>query len=244
MKQIHLKQLLAISLLIISCFISLSVNAEGMDVTPYLYAEPHQGVVICTQLTVRGRASTNASALGRLKNGQLCSIVGHYNDWYIIDLAASGLTSNTNTYGFVREGLVRQDPYWIVTTQYTYLYASPWRIDNLRNGEQANGRVLLVVEENYPWYCVQCKETSAGSAFVRFSDIGQFSQAGQNLYVVAEDKVPFYTDDWKNAGELSRLTIADVIDVSGEYSRVLLYAGTDKETTGWVRSFSLHRIVN
>jgi len=247
MKFSLLKRILGIALLmslVLSCGVMIPLSASAdEDISPYLYAEPHPGIVVCTQLTVRNRPATGGKQIGQLKNMQICTIVGKYNDWYILDTYESGLPSDAYAYGYAKDSLILQDPYWVVTTKYTPLYCSPWRMDNLRNGEQS-GRVLLVIEENYPWYCVQCKESTAGSSFVRREDIGQYSTAEQNLYVVVQDKAELLSEDWAPVETLSRTTIADVIETRGAYSHVRLYAGTDKETIGWILSKYLQRIVN
>jgi hypothetical protein len=185
-------------------------EALADDYYNYLYPYTRQGTVLCRQLNVRVSPKTSAKSYGKLKNGQTCTIVGQYNDWIMVDLNSCGLSGDGQSFGFVKYGLIEFDPGWIVLTQYTNLYATPWQTFNYKNGEQS-GRVLLVIEQNYGYYAVQCCESTPGTSFIYAGDVGQYSQYGQNLYVVAEDKVPVYDAPWgRQISTLDRFTIVDV----------------------------------
>ncbi len=210
----------------------------------YLYPYSHTGTLVCSRATVRKSPSASSGEYGKLKNGQTCVIVGKYNEWLIIDLASCNFNSNPSGYGYVKEGLIKSDPYWIVTTQYTYLYATPWQSANLRNGEQSN-RVFLVIEENYPFYAVQCTESTAGSSFIYQWDIGRYSKDGQDLYVIAEDKVPILDGPYgRQTSTLERFTIVNVTGYNGEYYYVTVNVGTNNEFSGWVKSQYCQKIIN
>ena len=237
--------LIAIVIVVIIAIVaSTSANAETNPYQPYYYQYSHTGTVICTQLTVRTEPSTSAREYGVLKNGQSCTILGKYGDWYIIDLSSCNYKNYPSGYGFAKESLIEQDPFWIVLTKYTDMYANPWRISNKKNGEQS-GRVMLVIEENYPFYNVQCRESTAGSSFIYTWDVGQFSSPGQNLHVIVEDNVPILDpDNGIVFKKLSKYTIVNVKSVSGEYSLVALDYDTITEYLGWVKTQYVQRIAN
>ena len=238
----------AIAFLAIIGITSLTTTAHAENITnpyqQYYYNYAHPGTVICTQLTVRTDPSTTASEYGKLKNGQSCSILGQYGEWYIIDLASCNYKDHPTGYGFAKEALIKQDPYWIVLTQYTYMYTTPWQKANKRNGEQS-GRVCLVIEEEYPFYAIQCREYTAGTSFVFQWDVGQYSKAGQNLYVCVEDSIPIYDSPWgQQIKTVDKFTIVDVDSVSGIYSHIVVNAGTAKEFSGWIQSQYIQKIIN
>ncbi len=235
------------------------------DYTQYLSPYSHQGTVVCRQCNVRSSPKTSASSYGKLKNGQTCTIIGEYGEWTMVDLSSCGF--NDQGYGFVKKGLIETDPYWIVLTQYTYLYATPWQMNGSRNGEQSD-RVMLVIEEQYPWYAVQCCENTPGTSFVYFGDVKQYSQPGQNLHVIAEDQVPVYDAPWgRQISMLDKFTIVNVeygyyggnsgiqeypfdnnysdqcYEVDG-FTCVTVNYGQNNAYTGYVKSQYVQRIIN
>ena len=188
--------------------------ADGYQNNPYTYNYSRPGTVLCRQCNVRSEPKTNAKSYGKLKNGQTVTIVGEYGDWTIVDLSSCGF--NTQGTGYVKKGLIVPDPCWIVLTQYTNFYATPWNINGYKNGEQS-GRVVLLIEEYYPFYAIQCCESTPGTSFIYMSDVGQYSQYGQNLYVVADEKVPVCDAPWgRQISSLDRFTIVNVL--SGGYA--------------------------
>ena len=225
------------------CYQGTSIVPEGYppEFAQYLYPYSHTGTVICSQCNLRPDVTTDWS-YGQLKNGDTCVIVGKYDDWLIIDLASCKI--DQTGYAFVKKELIKEDPYWIVTTQYTNLYATPWENEKMKNGEQYN-RVFLVIEEQYPFYAVQCKESSAGTSFIYQSEIGKFSKDGQNLYVCAEDNVPIYdTRYWYQIGTIDIFTIVDVYSSSNGYYSVVVNEGEWNEYTAGVNSQYLQKIIN
>ncbi len=139
----------------------------------YLYGEDHYGIVICTRLTVRDRASTGGASLAKLKNGQPVKILGVTADssFYLLDPESCGISDTTRyPYGYVKTELVKIDPYFIATTRLTNLYATPWSTA-LKNGEQ-NNRFFLVIDQYNDWYAVQNAESTPGTAFIRTRDVG------------------------------------------------------------------------
>ena len=221
-----------------------AAHADGENVyEPYFYPYYRSGTVVCSQLTLRSTPSTSGKEYGKLKNGQTCVILGEYDEWFIIDLSSVGISGD---YGFAKSALIKEDPAWIVLTQYTYMYTDPWEYDDAkRNGEQS-GRVCLVISESRAFYCVQCKENSPGSSFIRKRDVGQYSQYGQNLHVVAEADVPVYEAPFGGGTKdvLGRFTIVNVDAYSDIYCHVTVNTGEANQYDGWVESRYLQRIIN
>ena len=225
--------------------ISDTASADGSDpYAPYFYQYYRTGTVVCSQLTVRNSPSTNGKEYGKMKNGQTCVILGEYDEWFMIDLSSIGVSSGG--YGFAKSALIKEDPAWIVLTKYTYMYTDPWNYYGAkRNGEQT-GRVCLIISENQDFYCVQCKENSPGSSFIRKYDVGQYSQYGQNLQVVAENDVPMYEAPFGGGTKdvLARFTIVNADAYSDVYCHVTVNTGTEKQYDGWVETRYLQRIIN
>lgn len=248
MKKLLGNRFLAIVAMIIISTVILSLcSVAAADYSdpyePYFYQYAHPGTVVCSQLTVRTEPSTGARELGKLKNGQPCYIRGMYNDWYIIDLSSCGISSSA-PYGFAKEALIKQDPYWIVLTKYTYMYATPWQKECKRNGEQMN-RVCFVIEEEYPFYAVQCKELTPGTSFIYMQDVGQYSQPDQNLYVTVYDPIPVLDSPYGNQiTSVGKFFIADVDSAYDMYYHIVINAGAENEISGWVDSMYLQKIIN
>ncbi len=212
---------LVMILCMVCAILPITAMADGTQFYPGGYNYTISGTVICRQLNVRSEPKTSAKSYGKLKNGQTVIIVGEYDDWTVVDLSSCGF--NMQGTGYVKKGLIKPDPHWIVLTQYTNLYATPWQMTNPKNGEQS-GRVMLVIEENYPFYAVQCCEETPGTSFIYMGDVGQYSQYGQNLYVVAEKNVPIYDAPWgRQISTLDRFTIVNVEAGGYGYSGIQEY---------------------
>ncbi len=227
--------LVTLAMLATTCF----TVAFADDYDMYLYGYNRTGVCICTQCTLRATPSTNGTSVGRLRNGETCYIVGQYgNDWFMVGLG-------DGSYGFVKAGLVKADPMWIVLTKYTYLYATPWDTGDfggLRNGEQS-GRAMLVLGQRGSYYAVQCREGTAGTSFVHTWDVGSYSN-GANLYVCAEQVDLLDSPSGTKVTTADRFTIVTVDSMSGDYYHVVVNAGTAEETSGWVLSRFIHPVIN
>ncbi len=209
-----------------------------------MYQYAHYGTVISSQLTVRREPDSNSSGYGRIKNGQSCKILGKYGGWLILDLSSLGLDGAPEGIGFVKSNLVKEDPFWIVLTQYTLMYATPWQSMNLENGEQTD-RVLLIIEEQYPFYAVQCKENSAGTSFIYQSDVGSYSRDGENLYVCVEDNVPLLDSPSGNPiSTIDKFTIVNVDSYYGDYCHVTVNFRDYNAYSGWVKTQYIQKVAN
>ena len=232
-----MKMIISLFLLCVLLSVCILPISLADDYRTYEYERP--GTVICTQLTVRSSPSTNASEYGKLKNGQTCTILGHVDDWYALDLASCSFKKYSNGVGYVKDSLVVEDPHWIATTKYTYLYTDPW-YTNKTNGEQ-KGRVFLVISENQWYYCVQTRETTAGSSFILKSDVEQYSSYNEYNFVVINDSIPVYDDSLsQQIATLKKFDIVQFIISNGEFYQVKM----KDESIGWVQSSQLQRIIN
>lgn len=222
-----------------------TANAENFwtdDYSPYMFQYSQTGIVLCTQLTIRTEPSTSASEYGKLNNGQTCTIIGQYDEWYIIDLSSLDggyFFSSYNPYGFIKSSLVKLNPYWITLTQYTNLYADPWG-SGVKNGEQS-GRTMLVISESQDYYCVQCRDFNAGSSFIRKWDVGQYYTDGQVRYLVAEDGVPMYDSPWGD--QVSKLSMYTIVTIDA-YSDIYCHVTVNGGESGWVKAHYIQQIIN
>ena len=202
------------------------------------YYSERTGTVICTQLTVRSTPSTNGKSCGKLKNGQTCTIIGRTGDWYIIDLASCGFKNYPEGTGYAKASLIVEDPRWIVLTKYTVMYADPWSMQK-SNGEQSS-RVLQVISENEWLYCVQTRETTAGSSFILKSDVGQYSNPDEYNFVVVGGDAALYDDTLSE--QIATLKTFDIVQFI--VSRDNFYKVRFEDSVGWVKKTQLQRIIN
>ena len=225
------------------------ISFPANEVNPYsqyMYPYAHTGTVICRKLTVRAGPSMSAQSYGRISNGKSCKIIGRCEGWLILDLASCDFAEYQSGYGFVKEDLVKQDPYWIAVPQYTNLYATPWQNANLKNGEQDN-RVYFVIEEQYPFYAVQCCEDTAGTSFIYMQDVVPYSPEGQDLHVCVENEVPVYDAPWGEMHQmitLEKFTIVDVVGQNGNYFYVTVVSENNYGVSGWVEIPYIQDIIN
>lgn len=232
---------LLLALTLVFCLAAVA-HAEGPADVEYQYS--HYGTVHCSQLTVRSSPSTGASAYGKLKNGQTCEIVGETGEWWIIDLGSCNFDSYQSGYGYAKRDLITIDPVWIAIQPYTILYIDPWYTAK-HNGEQLE-RVYLVLSESPDFYCVQCTEDTAGSSFIRKSDVPRYSSDWQSLYVIAAKNVPMYDNPGgTQISTLDRFTIVNVESWNGDdFYYVRVNIGSPNEYCGWVEQQYVQRIIN
>ncbi|MBR6034018.1 MAG: hypothetical protein IKP28_04715 [Clostridia bacterium] len=241
-----MKRILVAFFALVLVFVACMSTALAGDYDAYLYGGDgyeydRYGVCLCTQCTIRATPSTNGQSLGRLRNGQCVTIVGQYGTWYMVDLGKLGISAEQE-YGFVKSGLIHPDPYWVMTTSYTYLYTTPWSSytpEKERNGEQSN-RALLVLGENGYYYAVQCAQSSPGTSFVRIGDIGDYSH-GQMLWLIAERTELRDMPGGATTTTIDRFTVVEMIDAVDEYVRV---RSVDGSKDGWVYTQFVQRIAN
>lgn len=248
-----------LSLLLAALFLLLPLSFAGADggsyydstsyydsvTDSYLFGTPHTGIVICTKMNVRDRASTNGKSYGSIKNGQPVKILGTSRDgnFYVIDLQSCGFSNQAaGSYGYAKNSLIKIDPEFIATTKLTNLYATPWSTE-LKNGEQ-NGRFFLIIAEYGNWFAVQSAESTPGSAFIRAADVGSYSQYAAK-YVVTWDTVT-YTDltTWAQASSVKRFTVGRLQDISGDYTLLLFNEGAANQFSAWVPSLYVAPIRN
>lgn len=237
--------------LIIALCMAISICGAFADAERYFEAENAYrsrwtGIVMCTNITVRMSPSTSAQKYGQLHNGDVVRIVEQLDGWYAIDLKTSGLKDAPDGVGYIKSSLVKSNPYWIVTTQYTPVYSDPWGTGN-SNGEISVNTPMMVVSENNYYYCVQTRPQSAGSSFIRKYDVGRFSAECEPGYAVVVDG-PIYAYSYFDPGyQLGKLESFEVVQVVewGEWNTHIFY--TKKDGTyydAYVPSMNLQPVIN
>ena len=210
-----------------------------------MYYEPHYGIVICRQMSVRDRASTSGKTYGMIKNGQPVKILGTSADgnFYVVDLASCGFqATDTATFGYAKTSLIKIDPQFLASTKQTDIYATPWST-SLKNGEHVD-RFWLVVGQQGNWYAVQAMESSAGTGFILSSDIGYYSNY-QQKYVVTWDNVPLLDEvSWTQTQTVKRFSVGNVYSISGDYTLLVFNEGQPTETRGWISNQYVAPIIN
>lgn len=209
-----------------------------------LYYEARYGIVICRQMNVRDRASTNGKSYGQIKTGQPVKILGISSDgnFYMLDLASCGFKSTGSaTYGFAKSSLIKADPQFIASTKLTNLYATPWSTA-LKNGEQS-GRFFLIIDQNYNWYAVQATESGVGTSFIMNSDIGNYSNY-QTKYVVTWETQLLDENTWNQIQTLKRFSVGTLYSMNGDYTLLVFDEGQPTEIRGWVSNQYIAPIIN
>ena len=229
------KRITSIALVFVIVF---SFTAIAKADIPYYNQANSIGVVICTRLNVRLEPRTSANSIGTLTNGQSCIIVGEYGDWYAVDLASLKFKDAPSGIGYIKKGLLQENPQWIILTKYTELFTDPWG-SGKKNGEQSK-RALMVIARNNYYFCVQCTESSAGSAFVRISDVGQYSQQGTRNYVVIQKDIPLVNTNGEVISNLKRFEVVRMYSYGTEYS----YVYTESNLAGYVETRYLGAVIN
>ena len=216
----------------------------------YAYQYRWSGIVICTNISIRESPSTSAKRYGQLHNGDVVTIVGENNGWYTILLSSTGLKDiplDEGAVGFAKSSLIKSNPGWIVLTQYTNVYDDPWWTGN-SNGEFVSGTPLLVKSENEYFYCVQTKGSTAGSSFIRKSDVGRYSPVeGEPGYAVVVDgpvDVWTYYGESYVLGQLKTQDIVQVVEWGPESSHIYYKLSDNQFVDAWVSSLKLQPIIN
>lgn len=237
-----------VSILLIFCLVfSFSVAlADNYNNVNSAYRYGWTGIVICTNISVRESPSTSAKRYGQLHNGDVVKILDQDDAWYTIDLSTCGFKDIFEGYGYIKKSLVKITPYWIVTTKYTPVYADPWG-SGMSNGEMATGTPMLVISENNYFLCVQTRGTSAGSSFIRRSDIGYYTPDCEPGYAVVVDGP---IDVWQYYGEsyvigsLKTFDIVQVVEWGYEYSHIYYKTKNDTYSDAMVLTLNLQPVIN
>lgn len=210
----------------------------------YLYEDPHYGIVICRQMNVRNRPSTNGSTYGQIKNGRPVQILGITQDgnFYLLDLVSCGFTNvPAGSYGYAKSALIKMDPEYWYASSYTYLYATPWG-DGKMNGEQT-GRYFLVLSSANGWYAVQTNDGAPGTSFIKGS---QVSPVYQSKYIVTWDGAPLYDDSASETQfqTAKRYTVGYLVNFSGTRARLTFNRGEAGEFSAWIDALYIAPVLN
>ena len=207
------------------------------------------GIVICTNISIRESPSTSAKRYGQLHNGDVVTIVGENNGWYTILLSSTGLKNiplDDYAVGYAKSSLIKSNPYWIVLTQYTYVYDDPWWTGN-QNGEFTANTPLLVKSENDQFYCVQTKNGTAGSSYIRKSDVGRFTpdcEPGFGVVVDGPVDVWTYYGDSYVLGQLKTLDVVQVVEWGAESCHIFYKVDDTNYDDAWVSALKLQPVIN
>lgn len=217
----------------------------------------NNAVVISTSLSIRSQTDTDSTKLAGLKNGNTMLVVAQVGDWYQIDLASIGLEPG---YGYARKQFIALNPRFVVTTlPETMLWADPWG-SGLSVGSKERGTEMLVLNENAEYYLVQCRESTAGSAFIRKSDIhgGAVSGTpdtngnvvfqpgnGAGRYLVNCQTLGVYPKPDDNVNRIDFLHRGDIVTVLelGEYFTKIAHNMNDVPCEAWVHTQYLLKTV-
>ena len=233
------KRILSLLLAAILLCLLLPLSAASADGGSYwdaasrsfLYYEPHYGIVICRQMSVRNQPSTRGSTYCQIKNGQPVKILGtsENGDFYVLDLASCGVNGAVpGSYGFAKSALIKMDPEYYHAASSTYLYATPWG-DGKMNGEQT-GRFFLIISSGNGWYTVQTNDNAPGTSFIKAS---QVAAVYQSKYVVTWD-APVYDDAGTQIQTVKRFTTGFLTNMNGESAQLIFNRGEAGEFTAWI----------
>ena len=248
MKKRLLVFLAVAALLVLAAFSAMADGPNYWDSTTntYQYYAPSYGIVICRQMTVRDRPSTNGASYGMIKNGQPVKILGKSQDgnFYMVDLASCGFqNAGDATVGYVKSSLIKIDPQFLASTKLTDIYATPWSTQ-LKIGEHVD-RFWLVIDQNYNWYAVQAMESSVGAGFILSSDVGNYS-GYQQKYLITWDNVPLLDEaSWSQIQTLKRFSVGTFVQMGGnDYTLLVFNQGQPNEFRGWVSDQYIAPIIN
>lgn len=124
----------------------------------------HTGVVISQNVSIRQSPATNAGLIATAKNGDVLEILSEQNGWYTVRYWQN---STTTVEGYARTFFVVEDPYFITTTQLTYVYAMPFANDKMV-GQLVAGTQLVVIGEYQDYWVVNLR---SASGFIRKGDV-------------------------------------------------------------------------
>ena len=242
-KKISFTLIVVISILAITCCVSALADGYQYEYN-YAYQYRWNGIVICTNISIRESPSTSAKRYGQLHNGDVVNIVGEQNGWYLIDLKSTGLKDVPDGIGYAKSSLIVSNPYWIVLTKYTPVYANPWWTGK-SNGEISSGTPMLVIDENNDFYCVRLHNGQAGVTFVRKYDVGRFNPECEPSYcVVVDGPVDVYNYDFSQViGTLKTLDLVQVVAYSGENAHIYYKIG-DSYYDAWTKTINLQPVIN
>ena len=206
--------------------IMFSTVTVAMAETKY-YKQPAEAVVISTNVSVRERMNENADRIARLSNGDKVNIVGESGRWYIIDMSTFNQPELIGVYGYALKQYFLKNPKWItLTADETYLWADPWGT-GISNGSKSKGTKMLVLMETAEWYVVQTRDNSAGSSFIKKSDVYQngntstgtnvivpsVQQNGAGTYMVKCDTLGVYPYPDDNVERVDFIHYGDIVNV-------------------------------
>ncbi len=200
-----------------------------------MYKKPAEAVVISTNVSIREKTNENADRIARLSNGDKVNIVGESGRWYIIDMSTFNQPELNGKLGYALKQYFLKNPKWItLTADETYLWADPWG-SGISNGSKSKGAKMLVLMETNDWFVVQTRDDSAGSSFIKKSDVYQSGNTsngtnnfvpgttqngyGAGTYMVKCDTLGVYPYPDDNVERVDFIHYGDIVTVLsfGEY---------------------------
>lgn len=212
------------------------------------------GIVTSTTVSIRKEMDVKADRYCSLKNGDEVIIAGETGAWYIIDLRSPAIGQVEEGYGYALKKYINVRAYWFTLPNTVTLWADTWG-SGVANGEKTAGTTMLVLSENSQWLCVQTRDTSAGSSFIRKADLNQGSgcastestfvtEGDAGAYVVTANTLAVRSepnDDQKAIGFLHNGDVVEVIRW-GDYFSSIKYTWAGQVTECWVHSVYLKKI--
>ena len=206
------------------------------------------GIVTSTRVSVRKDAKEKASRICYLQNGDTVLIVGENSEWYVVDLSSIGQGQGT---GYALKKYINPDAYYIKLVKGVTLWSSPWETEH-SNGYKDAGTVMLVLAEDSEWYCVQTCDSTAGSSFIKKSELHDTVNSSseptsmRKNYVVVCSTLAVRSepnDDLKAVGFLHNGDVITVIEY-GDYFSAIEYEWAGQITKCWVHSEHIKEIIN
>lgn len=198
-----------------------SVANVALAETKY-YKQPEEAIVVSTSVSIRAKTNEESDRLAKMSNGDWVKIIGENGRWYIIDLTYNYPDWN-GSYGYALKQYFVKNPEWItLTAEETYLWADPWGT-GISNGSKVKGTKMLVLMETAEWYVVQTRDNSAGSSFIKKSDVynGGFTignstsenKYGAGTYMVKCDTLGVYPYPDDNVERVDFIHYGDLVTV-------------------------------
>lgn len=125
-----------------------------------------EGIVTSSRVWVRDTPDYNSKNYVTIHNGDKVKIIDEFGDWYVIDKASIGGEGK----GYALKQFIHVGAYEIEVDTTVILWADPWG-SGVANGEKYSGTKFLVLAETEDYYCVQTTDDSAGSSFIKKSDL-------------------------------------------------------------------------
>lgn len=224
-----------------------------------MYKKPVEAVVISTNVSIRERTQENADRIARLSNGDIVNIVGESGRWYIIDMSTFNQPELKGKLGYALKQYFLKNPKWItLTADETYLWADPWG-SGISNGSKSKGAKMLVLMETNDWYVVQTRDDSAGSSFIRKSDVNGNSNGssiiipgatqngyGAGTYMVNCNTLGVYPYPDDNVERVDFLHYGDIVTVlsKGDYFTKIKHAVNGVPCECYVHSQHLIKVAD